>query len=68
MAASPNGMLRHATFGASGMAGADVSSLSGAKFLKIVAIADVDRNRAEGLKKRFPEANVYQDWRVLLDK
>jgi predicted dehydrogenase len=61
-------MLRHATFGASGMAGADVNSLSGAKFLKIVAIADVDRNRGEGLKKRFPEANVYQDWRELLDK
>src|SRR5262249_36840741 len=35
---------------------------------KLIAIADVDLSRAAEMKKRFPEAKVYQDWRELLDK
>jgi predicted dehydrogenase len=36
--------------------------------LRLVAVAEVDLNRATGLQKRFPAAKVYQDWRKMLDK
>jgi predicted dehydrogenase len=68
MAASPNGMLRHVSFGTSGMALADLNAITASKFVKLVAVADVDLNRAEAIKKKFPDVKVYQDWRELLDK
>jgi predicted dehydrogenase len=67
-AASPNGTLLHASFGASGMAAADIDALTRHPALRLVAVADVDLNRAAELKKKFPDIRVYQDWRVLLDK
>lgn len=66
--AAPNETLYHASFGASGMAGADIGSLAGSKHLKLVAVADVDLNRTKDIKKRFPDVRIYQDWRELLDK
>ena len=66
--AAPSETLYHASFGASGMAGADIGSLTGSKHVKLVAVADVDLNRTKDIKKRFPDVNVYQDWRELLDK
>ncbi|MBK9140445.1 MAG: Gfo/Idh/MocA family oxidoreductase [Verrucomicrobia bacterium] len=67
-AASPNSTLRHASFGASGMAAADIQSILNAPNVQLVAVADVDLNRAAELKKRYPNLRVYQDWRELLDK
>ncbi len=67
-AAAPSETLYHASFGASGMAGADIGSLTASPYLKLVAVADVDSGNLDRIKKRFPEVNVYQDWRVLLDK
>ena len=64
----PSERLRHASFGANGMAGADIGSLSRSKNLELAAVADVDLRRAEGLRKRFPKARFYKDWRELLDK
>lgn len=66
--AAPSETLYHASFGASGMAGSDIGSLMGSKFLKLVAVAEVDLNRAAGIKKKYPDVRVYQDWRELLDK
>lgn len=66
--AAPSETLLHASFGASGMAGADIGSLSGSKNLKLVAVAEVDLNRAADIKKKFPDVRIYQDWRELLDK
>src|SRR5437773_9312357 len=66
--AAPVETVYHASFGASGMAGSDINSLSGNKHLKLVAVADVDLARTADVKKRFPDVNVYQDWRELLDK
>ena len=60
--------MYHASFGASGMAGADIGSLSGNKHFKLVAVAEVDLSRVGDIKKRFPDATIYQDWRELLDK
>jgi len=68
LSAPPGKLLLHASFGASGMAAADVESLTRHPAVRLVALADVDLNRAAEMKKKFPEARVYQDWRQLLDK
>ena len=67
-AAAPSETLYHASFGASGMALADILSLTPSKHLKLVAVADVDLNRVAEVKSKFPDVKVYQDWRELLDK
>ncbi len=66
--AAPVDTLLHASFGADGMAGADISSLAAGKHLRLIAVADVDLNRTAEVRKRFPNIRVYQDWRELLDK
>ena len=67
-AAAPSETLYHASFGAAGMAGADVGSLTASKHVKLVAVAEVDLQRVADLKRKFPDVRVYQDWRELLDK
>lgn len=66
--AAPSEVVRHASFGASGMAGADLGAIASHPQVRLVCVADVDLPRAEELKKRFPELRVYQDWREMLDK
>src|SRR5690242_2272821 len=69
--AAPNEVLNHASFGAAGMAGSDIGSLTQggkSKTLQLVAVADVDLNRTKDIRKNFPNTRIYQDWRVLLDK
>jgi hypothetical protein len=59
-AASPNEILRHASFGASGMAAADIESITRHPKVRLVAVADVDLPRANELKQKFrnvPAAN-----------
>ena len=60
--------LRHASFGASGMAWSDLTEISNCPNVEIVAICDVDRDRTVEARKRFPNARVYRDWCQLLDQ
>src|SRR5205823_14082776 len=64
----PNETLNHASFGANGMALSDIRSLTASKNLRLVAVADVDLSRTAQVRKQFPNARIYQDWRELLDK
>jgi len=66
--AAPSETLYHASIGASGMADADIISLTASPQLKLVAAADVDLKKLDRLRKSFPNVNIYQDWRQLLDK
>jgi predicted dehydrogenase len=66
--AAPNETLLHASFGAAGMALEDIRALTASKHLRLVAVADVDLNRTAEVRRLFPKARVYQDWRQLLDK
>jgi predicted dehydrogenase len=66
--AAPSETLLHASFGADGMAGSDIGSLTRSKNLKLVAVAEVDQNRLARVKKAHPECRIYSDYRVLLDK
>ncbi|HEU0038383.1 MAG TPA: Gfo/Idh/MocA family oxidoreductase, partial [Verrucomicrobiae bacterium] len=67
-AASPNEMLLHASFGTSGMAASDIQGITRGGKARLVAVADVDLNKAQALKKDFPDVKIYQDWRELLDQ
>lgn len=66
MARPPSETLRHASFGASGMAWADLTNIAQARNVELVAVADVDLTKTAEVRKRFPGARVYQDWRELL--
>lgn len=66
--AAPSETVLHASFGAAGMGGADIASLTASKNLKLVAVAEVDDARVGDVKKRFPDCVIYKDYRELLDK
>ncbi|MES2692949.1 MAG: Gfo/Idh/MocA family oxidoreductase [Verrucomicrobiota bacterium] len=67
-AAQPSKVLRHASFGASGMAWSDIQAICSNPFVKLVAVAEVDSNRLKDVKTAHPDVKVYQDWRQLLEK
>ncbi len=68
LSAPPSAVLRHASFGAAGMAWHDIEAICSNPFVKLVAVAEVDLNRLAQVKAAFPEAKIYQDWRELLER
>jgi predicted dehydrogenase len=58
----------HASFGASGMAWADLTTIARHPAVEIAAVADVDLSRTAEFRKQYPKARVYQDWRELFDR
>ncbi len=66
IARPPSGQVLHASFGAGGMAWADLNEIAGHKSVRVVAVADVDASRTADFRKKFPEAKVYADYRELL--
>ncbi|MDF7825940.1 Gfo/Idh/MocA family oxidoreductase [Pontiellaceae bacterium B12227] len=60
--------INHASFGANGMAFADIKNLTRSTDVNLVAVAEVDENRLGKVKELFPEVRVYKDWRVLLEQ
>src|SRR5690606_31679154 len=64
---APSERVRVAGIGAGGMGGGDIATVSriGAE---IVALCDVDEQRAAGSFQAFPKARRYQDFRLMLDK
>ncbi|MEX2175340.1 MAG: Gfo/Idh/MocA family oxidoreductase [Pirellulaceae bacterium] len=66
--APPSEAVRHASFGAAGMAAADYQAIARHPQVKLVCLADVDAQRAGQAKERFPDVKLYRDWREMLDK
>jgi len=66
--APASGRVRHASFGAGGMAAADLGEITRHANVDFIAVADVEPAKADALKKKFPELRVYEDWRVMLDQ
>lgn len=60
--------IRHASVGAAGQALSDIRAFSSHPGFSLVAVADVDLSRTEGVKKLFPDVRVYQDWREMFRK
>lgn len=65
---APSKEVRYAAFGASGRAWGNITEMMAVKGVKLVAVAEIDTTRAVNVGKGFPDAKVYQDWRVLLEK
>ena len=65
---SPNGLLRHASIGTANMAGGDIKSLRTHPKIEMAAFCDVDAKFLDRMKKEFPKAHFYRDWRELLAK
>lgn len=68
IAVPPGRTLRHASFGSANMAWRDIQAICSNDFVKLVAVAEVDLDRAKEVRAWFPEARIYQDWRELLAK
>ena len=67
ISAPPSEMVRHASFGAAGQAWSDINDFTASSNFSLVAVADPDLSRTVELRKKFPKAKVYQDWRRLFD-
>ena len=67
-AASPNGKIRHVSFGGSGMARADLESISRSPHIEVFAVVDVDKRNWDSIKKSWPNAKLFQDYRELIEK
>lgn len=68
ISAPPSKVLRHASFGASGMAWADIQAICSNSFVKLVAVAELDTTKLADVKAWHPDVKVYTDWRELLKK
>ncbi len=68
ISAPPSSRVLHASMGANGMARADIDEFVSHKNFELVAVAEIDPSRAIDLRKKFPKARVYTDWRELFDK
>jgi predicted dehydrogenase len=62
---SANNKLNIAGIGVGGQGGADMNALSSEN---IIALCDVDEERAAGTFNRFPSARKYKDFRRMLEK
>jgi predicted dehydrogenase len=67
LAKPPSTTVRHASFGAGGMAWSDISEFVKLKNFELVAVADVDMKQTIELRDKFPHVRVYQDWREMLE-
>jgi predicted dehydrogenase len=63
-----NRKIRHASIGAAGQALSDLRAFSSHPAFSLVAVADTDLSRTEGVKKLFPDVRIYQDWREMFRK
>jgi len=64
----PSATVRLASFGADGMAFSTLDGIASHPKVKLVCVAEVDSNRLDRVKQKYPEARLYQDWREMLRK
>jgi predicted dehydrogenase len=64
----PSSTLRLAAFGASSMAFSTLDAIAAHPKVKLVCVAEVDSNRVNAVKQKYPDARLYQDWRDMLHK
>ena len=61
-------ILRTAHIGVGGMGASDLESISSHKSVQVVALCDVDENSLDDAKKKFPDAKVFKDYRIMLSE
>lgn len=68
IAKPPSGTVRLASFGAAGMAFSTLDGIAAHPKVKLICVAEVDGDRLERVKNKYPDARLYQDWREMLRK
>lgn len=68
ISAPPSGKLRLASFGANGMAYETLDAICAHPNVTLLVVAEVDDTRTDKVKKKYPDAKIYRNWRELLDK
>jgi predicted dehydrogenase len=68
MSKPPSSTVRLAAFGADGMAFVTLDQIAQYPKVKLVCVAEVDAAKTAQVKKKYPEARLYQDWREMLVK
>lgn len=63
-----NDKLNTAHIGVGGMGSADLGSISSHAAVNVVALCDIDANNLAAAAKRFPMAQTFSDYRVMLEK
>jgi predicted dehydrogenase len=64
----PSGTLLLASFGGDGMAFSTLDGIASHSKVKLVCVAEVDSGRLDKVKRKYPDARLYQDWREMLRK
>jgi predicted dehydrogenase len=65
---APSDRLNLASIGAGGKGGSDIRNAHNGGKENVVALCDVDKSRCANTIKHFPDAKVYNDFRVMLDE
>jgi predicted dehydrogenase len=65
---APSDKLNIAGIGAGGKGADDLKHFAESPKVNIVGLCDVDENRAQKSRERFPKAKFYKDFREMLDK
>jgi predicted dehydrogenase len=65
---APSDKLLIAGVGAGGKGGDDITQFSKSPNAEIAYLCDVDDRQAANLRKKFPKAKYYKDWRQMFDK
>ena len=60
--------LRTAHIGVGGMGAVDLESIASHEAVDVVALCDVDRNNLNPAHKLYPNAKIFQDYRILLNE
>jgi predicted dehydrogenase len=60
--------LRLAAFGADGMAFLTLDPIASHPKVKLACVAEVDAAKLDKVKKKYPDAKLYQDWREMVAK
>jgi predicted dehydrogenase len=68
ISAPPANRVRVASCGADGMAYSTLDGICTHPGTKLIAVAEVDSSRLEKVRRRYPEAKVYSDWRKMLER
>lgn len=67
-AGDANSKLRTAHIGVGGMGGSDLNSVSSHKLVEVAALCDVDSSRLAAASAKHPGAEIFTDYRDLLEK
>ena len=62
---SKKNVLRTAHIGVGGMGASDLESIASHKSVDVVALCDVDQNSLNWAQKKYPDARVFKDYRIM---